>query len=1157
MVVLSILPGMVSALGLGNIELRSGLNQPFNASIELLSVTAEEISSLRVGLADSQAFRRAGIDRPFVLSELRFTVEETDSGPDYIRITSREPIREPFLNFLVEASWSRGRLFREYTVLLDPPLYDPGAGRSRTPAPATVFPAEPAFEPEPDTTAGVVTEPAVSSQTRITAAPGSADEYGPVQTGDTLWSLAARFRPDSSVSIQQMMLALQRANPEAFINNNINGLKRGQILRMPERNEINALTERAALAEVRSQYSMWDSIRGNIAAATPARPVSSVAAEVPATDEDLTDDREEAAELRLLAAGEAGGDASSEISATTAEEARVTEGLALANEQIEAISQENVDLQEQLSEAESIIEDLQRLIELKDDELAAIQQQLINANIEQEADAQAVADSSDDEAAQAGADDEQSVTEKTAAADSEPAVSDQPAVQVAAPAGLLATVRALVMDNLLIIGGILGGVIIAIGLLVFISRRKSSAGVAIPDAGPTDFPAYDDSEAETLLPGEEPENDFDEAETISEPDEITPVPAVAKPVAESPLDSTTQVVQGMDEDQDVEVAFEEEEEALAEVNVFLAYEHFDQAEEFVRDAIAGDPENLDYHSKLLEVFYASGNKAGYEAEARVLQGLVNSAGPHWEMALVMWQELSPNRALFEASEDDEEADAAVPETGGGVLDLTAQESGKSDTADSVLDFDLGVDDSASDTATQGFGAFSPDATAAQDDDEMLDFTTAVSSEEKEDLLDVTAAVGLEPEQENSQYYHDGDEDVFDITAGQDDDVLDITASSDVDYETEETEQDISLDFDDTNSDSGDLMDVTDSGGGNLLDVTHSHSDLQGDELEADLLDVTSATSAGIDADELLDVDNEATTETDDNSLDFDIGGFEHAQDAGDELVQKAEAVTDDNVIEFDMDITADKDVAAESGNHGNEIDFELDTGDTTAETGEQIDYPAGLELDLTDADGEDDGGLELTLDDIGADDENQDEPVAEDTPTGEEQGGFELEIDMDDSGADDKRMLDIGELEIGDGGIDLDVMGNNSSDDDIDYSDTMEIPKISNDSQSRFSAAGGLDFELESESDNASATVDDSNVQPRELELEMDDEDDDHTVFVPRSDNTEEQSESDEIATRLDLAKAYVELGDNDSARLILEEVIADGNEEQRRQAQELLDQTT
>ncbi|MEQ8939132.1 MAG: hypothetical protein RLT30_10595, partial [Gammaproteobacteria bacterium] len=121
---LSLFPGVAAALGLGNLDLESALNEPFSGKIQLLSASVDELDSLNVALADAEAFDRANIDRPFILSELRFKLIRSETGADYIKVSSEQPIREPFLNFLVEVSWANGRLYREYTVLLDPPMYD-------------------------------------------------------------------------------------------------------------------------------------------------------------------------------------------------------------------------------------------------------------------------------------------------------------------------------------------------------------------------------------------------------------------------------------------------------------------------------------------------------------------------------------------------------------------------------------------------------------------------------------------------------------------------------------------------------------------------------------------------------------------------------------------------------------------------------------------------------------------------------------------------------------------------------------------------------------------------------------------------------------------------------------------------------------------------
>jgi len=208
---LVLLPGLGHALGLGKIQAQSGLNEPFEARVELISATPDELDGLKIGLADLEVFQRAGIERSYVLTQLKFGVQETETGPDYIRIYSRESIREPFLNFLIEVSWSKGRIFREYTVLLDPPIYSPVEKRQQT-----VHPKAPTLESIDDDHVVVYdtsyeegvqsSAPVISSiQTRPIDYTGG--DYGPAVTGDTLWSLARAMRPDNSISIQLMMFA--------------------------------------------------------------------------------------------------------------------------------------------------------------------------------------------------------------------------------------------------------------------------------------------------------------------------------------------------------------------------------------------------------------------------------------------------------------------------------------------------------------------------------------------------------------------------------------------------------------------------------------------------------------------------------------------------------------------------------------------------------------------------------------------------------------------------------------------------------------------------------------------------------------------------------------------------------------------------------------
>jgi len=142
-------PSLTWALGLGEIHLNSSLNEPMNAEIDLLAAAPEELSALRASLATRESFTRYGIDRPPFLSTLTFKVGKSKDGRDVLLVRSTDSIPEPFVTFLVEVNWARGRLMREYTVLLDPPVYSPGERASSTApvsAPTTSAPSTPAVK---------------------------------------------------------------------------------------------------------------------------------------------------------------------------------------------------------------------------------------------------------------------------------------------------------------------------------------------------------------------------------------------------------------------------------------------------------------------------------------------------------------------------------------------------------------------------------------------------------------------------------------------------------------------------------------------------------------------------------------------------------------------------------------------------------------------------------------------------------------------------------------------------------------------------------------------------------------------------------------------------------------------------------------------------
>lgn len=234
---LLLLAGLVApicafALGIGSLEVRSALDQNFEAEIPLIVNNPAELTNLKVQLPLQQAFDATGVERLGFMSKLRFAVQSSPNGPSVIKITSTEPIREPSFMLLVDLTWSHGHLLREFPVQLDPALY---ANRYQPPPPPG-----PIVAPPP-----IVAAPAdVAKPTKPAAAPPAlppapqvsfegATPYGPVKSGETLATIARQVRPSTTVSLPQMMSILVAGNPGAFANGNPSSLRVGAMLKVP------------------------------------------------------------------------------------------------------------------------------------------------------------------------------------------------------------------------------------------------------------------------------------------------------------------------------------------------------------------------------------------------------------------------------------------------------------------------------------------------------------------------------------------------------------------------------------------------------------------------------------------------------------------------------------------------------------------------------------------------------------------------------------------------------------------------------------------------------------------------------------------------------------------------------------------------------------
>lgn len=320
------------AVSLGHITLESSLNQPLRASILLGNVQRLTPQDVRVGLAPRTAFQAMGVDWSSNLSDLDFRAVSSESGLR-IELSTEASIVEPYLNFVLELVWPNGRLVREYTVLLDPPvLMAPVRPLDITPVQAG----------------------RVRSANRIAEARAqSLDVDRMTQSGDTLWEIALAARPDRSTSVQAMMLAIQSRNPDAFMNQNINRLKAGYVLVMPDQDDLDRISFESAVAEVASQNTKQ------------MQPVSQ--------KKNPTIEASVDSELVLVAVDEA---SSEDQNAEPFEVLAATDSAQEEDERIRFAAIERDRLAGRLASLEGKLESLVDTISLKDQQIAALQKQV-------------------------------------------------------------------------------------------------------------------------------------------------------------------------------------------------------------------------------------------------------------------------------------------------------------------------------------------------------------------------------------------------------------------------------------------------------------------------------------------------------------------------------------------------------------------------------------------------------------------------------------------------------------------------------------------------------------------------------------------------------------------------------------------------------------
>jgi pilus assembly protein FimV len=598
-------PAAAHAVGLGDIHLGSALNQPLSADIELLGATPEELTQLRAGVASRDIFARYGIDRPAFLSGLTFKVTKDAAGRNVLAVHTSDAVNEPFVTFLVELSWPRGHLIREYTVLLDPPVFEsqpstappmaaPVTGTTSAPASGTIErPVEAAPAPEAPAASG----PPATAEARPGAAGGG--DYN-VVANDTLSMIVRRQGVSAPADVNRLMIATFRANPAAF-DFNINRLRRGVVLHIPPESEWRAMDAHEAAGEVSRQVQAWRVASGHAAGGHAAS-----AAGGPAR-------------LRLVVPKETAGKGTEPAAPKAGPAAAANPALAKQRE------------------------DARRLLEFRNAELARMQAQPKAKPVAPPA--PAPAPTAKPAAAAPGA------TAAPTPAPAEPAAA-RPAPVVAAEPGFL---EGLFGDNGLFYAAIAVLAALVAGLVGFKlwRRRRDSASelddvlqpVAVAEPEPE---VTTQSMASSVSRRAEGSGAIVVEESQDASGEYSPPPfksaetqSMLRPGVEPPVDSRLTAESSIGLDQA---------DPLAEADFHMAYGLYDQAADIVRAAIEREPGRRDLQLKLLEVYFVWGNKDAFIDVARTLaRGRDEAPAAEWDKVAIMGRQIAPDDPLFAAS----------------------------------------------------------------------------------------------------------------------------------------------------------------------------------------------------------------------------------------------------------------------------------------------------------------------------------------------------------------------------------------------------------------------------------------------------------------------------------------------------------------------------
>jgi pilus assembly protein FimV len=715
-------PSAAFALGLGDIRLLSSLNAPLNAEIDLVGATPEDLSSLHATVANHDAFTRYGLDWPAFLGGISMRAGHSADGRDVIKLTSREAITDPFITLLVEVTWARGQLVREYTVLLDPPVYTPGQSEaSAAPVAAPVVgtatregsisraPVAAAAGSAPTSSGEASSAPAASPRARGAAPSTQPGGTRLVQRGDTLSQIAGSLSAGGGASTRSWMVAVYQANPSAF-EGNMNLMHAGAVLRIPEPATAAAIAPTDALGEIRRQYASWHG----------APPRSQAAAA-------------QSGQLHLVTPDQSTqpGTQPSATGASASTEARMHE------------------LEAQLQES-------RRLLEMRNAELAKLQAEIGAHGAAAPATAAPATPSAAippaaaptttptptpaPEAAQPAPPPEAAAP--ATAAPATPAVT-QPAPAAAPGPSLLSRLMRYWWIAALIVVALLA----RIGLSAWRSRQEvnfdDSLG-RLASAGADSMNRDSLGDTANMRAARDPTFVVEEAAAHERP--RAPAAVVRPAAVEDTLSNETAI--NLDQG-----------DPLAEADFHMAYGLYDQAADLVRIAIAREPERRDLKLKLLEVFFVWGNKEQFLHSAHELAATREHAPPgEWEKIVIMGKQLAPDDPLFSGG-------AAVSGAAAGGVDLDL-EGGESridfdllgepvpEEAAAGLDLDIGSALGEKDPSSQSQTTRATDANLALHGLDFGQDASAATTRQMTQHMDPVPADGVEPTVEQPTLHHD-------------------------------------------------------------------------------------------------------------------------------------------------------------------------------------------------------------------------------------------------------------------------------------------------------------------------------------------------------------------------------------------------------------------